>query len=494
MIASLAAGGFFEKLQATAQNLGQFDGSIIMDILYLALFLGVGTLIKTSLPFLKRFLVPNAILAGFAGLFLGPEFLKICNFNVSNVEQLIYHLMSIGFISLALKERDPGKSNEAGRSGMFIVSTYLVQAVFGLAVTLGFIYLYDPTLFPTFGFFLPLGYGQGPGQCLALGQQWEKAGFIGGTNTGLFFATMGALWACFGGIAYVNWLIRRKHVVAGQGMTPKSQHHAGVVVERDAADESQMSASIDRLTIQVILIGVVYLATYLTVYLIDFLLRGQFGTFGTTFANMIQGFAFIIGSVYGLLARMILDKLRAKGLVKENHPNNYLLNRIAGLSFDFMVTASVAILSFTAIARYWLPTAVLGISGGFLTIWWCTWIGRKVFKKYPLENLAAQYGMLTGTISNGMALLREVDPDFSSDAADNLVLGSGTGLAVGLPLLIAINIPVTGYTADQVNGTSNAWIYYLATLALLFVYMLVLTLIMTRRRKAKAEKVAKSAS
>ncbi len=484
------ASSFFQSLLDHGKNLVNFNGSILMDILFLALFLGLATLVKKALPFLERYLVPNAIIAGFIGIVLGPELLKATNFSRANIEQLIYHLMSIGFIALALKERDKGKTVEAGRSGMFIVSTYLVQGVAGLAVTLGFIYLVDPTLFPTFGFFLPLGYGQGPGQCLALGQQWEKAGFVDGTNTGLFFATMGALWACIGGVFYVNWLIRRKKVAPKSGVAGTTAHGHEVVVEKDVADESQLSASIDRLTVQVILIGVVYLATYVTVYVIDFLLRGKFGSFGTTFANMIQGFAFIIGSVYGLLFRVILDKLRAKGVIRNNHPNNYLLNRISGLSFDFMVTASVAILSFTAIAKYWLPTAVLGLGGGFLTIWWCTWIGRKVFVKYPLENLAAQYGMLTGTISNGMALLREVDPDFSSDAADNLVLGSGTGLAVGLPLLILINVPVTGYSADLANGTHNAWIYYLATLAALAVYAVILTFLMIRRKKPKTAPTA----
>jgi len=182
-----------------------------------------------------------------------------------------------------------------------------------------------------------------------------------------------------------------------------------------------------------------------------------------------------------------MDKLRAKGIVKQNHPNNYLLQRISGISFDFMVTAAVAIMSFTAIAKYWLPTAVIGIAGGLVTIWWCTWIGRKVFRKYPLENLAAQYGMLTGTISTGMALLREVDPDFRSDAADNLVLGSGTGLAFGLPLLIVINLPVQGYLKNE------PW-YYFLTLAIIVVYLIALTVLMTRRRKAKAEKPSKSPS
>jgi len=497
MNAALAASAFsefFQKVVAHAPFLDEFADNIVMDLIYLAVFLGIGTVIKNSLPFLKKFLIPNSIIAGFVGLLLGPELLGLFDFSVPRLENLIYHLMTIGFAALALKEREPGRSRMAGRSGMFIVSTYMVQAALGLALTLGFIYVVGQNLFPTFGFFLPLGYGQGPGQALSIGKQWEDLGatypgmgFDGGANTGLFFATMGYLWACFGGIFYVNWLIRTKRAASRVGEAKSGERHQEVVVEKDAADESPMSESVDRLTVQVVLIGVVYLATYLTLYALDFLLRGQFGTFGTTIANMFQGFAFIFGSVYGLLARMILDKLRAKGIVKQNHPNNYLLQRISGISFDFMVTAAVAIMSFTAIAKYWLPTAVIGIAGGLVTIWWCTWIGRKVFRKYPLENLAAQYGMLTGTISTGMALLREVDPDFRSDAADNLVLGSGTGLAFGLPLLIVINLPVQGYLKNE------PW-YYFLTLAIIVVYLIALTVLMTRRRKAKAEKPSKSPS
>ena len=90
------------------------------------------------------------------------------------------------------------------------------------------------------------------------------------------------------------------------------------------------------------------------------------------------------------------------------------------------------------------------------------------------------YGMLTGTISTGIALLREVDPDFRTQAAKNLVFGSGTGLIFGFPLMILLNIPIMGYV-------NNRPILYLITLVSFIIYLgvlLVLMLLGKGRKKA----------
>ena len=50
------------------------------------------------------------------------------------------------------------------------------------------------------------------------------------------------------------------------------------------------------------------------------------------------------------------------------------------------------------------------------------------------------FGMLTGTISSGILLLREIDPDFETPAANNLVSGSGTGIAFGAPVLVLVSL------------------------------------------------------
>ena len=50
------------------------------------------------------------------------------------------------------------------------------------------------------------------------------------------------------------------------------------------------------------------------------------------------------------------------------------------------------------------------------------------------------FGMLTGTISSGILLVREIDPDFKTPAANNLVTGSGVAIAFGAPMLILISL------------------------------------------------------
>jgi ESS family glutamate:Na+ symporter len=50
------------------------------------------------------------------------------------------------------------------------------------------------------------------------------------------------------------------------------------------------------------------------------------------------------------------------------------------------------------------------------------------------------YGMLTGTISSGVLLLREIDPELSTPAANNLIVGSSFGILLGAPVLILVGL------------------------------------------------------
>ena len=51
----------------------------------------------------------------------------------------------------------------------------------------------------------------------------------------------------------------------------------------------------------------------------------------------------------------------------------------------------------------------------------------------------AMYGMLTGTASTGIILLREIDPDFRTPVADNLVYQNFPAIVLGLPLMFLAN-------------------------------------------------------
>ena len=51
----------------------------------------------------------------------------------------------------------------------------------------------------------------------------------------------------------------------------------------------------------------------------------------------------------------------------------------------------------------------------------------------------AMYGMLTGTASTGIILLREIDSEFQSPAADNLVYQNFPAIVFGFPLMFLAN-------------------------------------------------------
>ncbi|MBQ8772564.1 MAG: hypothetical protein IJZ28_05120, partial [Clostridia bacterium] len=51
------------------------------------------------------------------------------------------------------------------------------------------------------------------------------------------------------------------------------------------------------------------------------------------------------------------------------------------------------------------------------------------------EQFLCMFGMLTGTASTGIILLREADPHFKTPVADNLIYQNFPAIAFGFPLM-----------------------------------------------------------
>ncbi len=439
----------------------------VTDFLFLSLFLAMATFLKKYFKLLNKLLIPTSIVAGFIGLLLGPEVLGFVPINALNLEKIVYHLMAIGFIALTLKERNHKTNSSNVKTGLIIVATYIVQGITGFCISLVLLYTITPDLFPAFGLLLPLGYGQGPGQSYSIGKQWEAMGFQYGGQVGLTIATLGFMWACIGGVILLNILIRKKKYMT---QTMPEQNSMPKISDESEGGEMPLSSGLDKITVQFFLIGIVYLATYLTLKGLTVILT-PLGSFGQTMSQLFWGFHFLIGTLYAMLLRLVYDYLLKRKLSVSHYPNNYLLQRISGVSFDFMITASIAAISITAIRLYLVPIALVSTIGGFVTIFYILYICKKQFKLHLLEYIVALYGMLTGTISTGLALLKEVDPQFNTQAAESLVLGSAVGLFFGLPLMVILNIPIMGYL-------NHNPMMYLITLAALAAYFVVISLIL----------------
>lgn len=459
----------------------------VKDFLFLSLFLLVAIILKNKIKFFQKFLVPTSIIGGFIGLILGKDVLNWVVLNEDFMGKLIYHLMAIGFIALALKDReyrfkDDKKDNI--NTGFAIISAYLIQAIVGFALSLLLVYTFLPKLFPPFGLLLPLGFAQGPGQAYSIGKSWEFIGFTNGSNIGLSFSTIGFLWAILFGIPLLNYLVRNKKRLRLEGLEKDISRRQ--VPEKNLEEKHTATIPkkifIDSLSVQLVLIGIIYLITYLSLKGISIALRPM-GDYGETVSQLLWGFHFVVATLIAIIVRIILNFLKRKNWLHINYPDNYMLQRISSSSFDYMILASIATISIVTFRENWIPILIITTAGGILTLFYTFFLCRKVFKSYKIEHIVIFYGTWTGTISTGMALLNEIDPETKSNAAENYVLGSAIALPLGVPLMFILGLAVNGYK------TNNPLQYLYAQIIFTFFFLVMLALMTWQKKKTAENKI-----
>ena len=443
-------------------QLGLIAGSILL-----------ANFLRQKLRFVRQSLMPVAVLAGFLLLIL--KYTGVITPDNEIMEILVYHGIALGFIAMSLRvpsARDGSTGDRAGlKSGAIIVSTYLIQGVTGLVITLALSYTLMPGLFKAAGLLLPMGYGQGPGQANNVGSTYESLGFVGGRSFGLSIAAAGYLVACVVGVIILNILSRRRRI-------PEPGKRAQAHIDGDffqSEGEIPISDSIDKFSVQLAMIIVVYLATYLVSRGITAGLSAVAPGLAATVNTLICGFNFILGSALAILLRVLLEKGKKAGILQRQYQNNYLLNRSSGFFFDVMIVAGIASINLEDIRGLWLPFLLMAALGGVITWLYLAAICRKAYPAYYYEGLISLFGMLTGTISSGVLLLREIDPDLATPAANNLITGSSFGIVLGAPVLLLVGLAP--------RSDLLCWV----TLGIMAAYMGLLVLLilrLSRRHKA----------
>ena len=291
-----------------------------------------------------------------------------------------------------------------------------------------------PGFFKASGILLPFGYGQGTGQAMNYGNIFEiEHGFDGGKSFGLTIAALGFLSASIGGVIHLNLMKR-------SGKLVKSTRKDGALHLEDIESESEipMQESIDKITVQLALIAVAYLAAYFIMVLL--------GNLVPSFKSVIYGFNFLIGVMTATLFKLLLNFLNKKKIVRRKHTNNFLMTRVSNFFFDIMVVAGIAAIRLDILENYWGIILILAVVGMTVTYIYNKIVAKILFSDYSEEQFLMMYGMLTGTASTGIILLREIDNDFKTPASDNLVFQNFPAIALGFPImLLATLAPVRPY-------------------------------------------------
>ena len=408
----------------------------LIAVLMLAML--AANMLVRSVKALRASLIPASVLGGMILLVIAAFFKLLTGkvmFNTDffggngseNLEILTYHMLALGFIATTFKSSKgkPTKTRltEIFNTGVTTVSTYLLQGIFGLAISIAAAALI-PGFFSAAGILLPFGYGQGTGQALNYGGIFENDyGFVGGKSFGLTIAALGFLSASIGGVLYLNLLKR-------QGKIRELRRAEGVLLIEEIQGENEipMQERIDKITVQIALV--------VGSYLLAFAIMSGLGKLLPGMRSVIFGFNFLIGVLSATLIKAVMGAMKNMGIIRRDYINNFLMTRISNFFFDVMVVAGIAAIRLQVLRDYLAVILLMGIVGLVITYLYNRFVAGRLFPEYREEQFLMMYGMLTGTASTGTILLRELDPDFRTPASDNMVYQNFPAIVFGFPMML----------------------------------------------------------
>ena len=403
----------------------------------LLLFLMLGNILRRTIPLFRKCLVPSALLGGTL-LLIANVIAKQFDFVLVDnrlMQVITYHCLAIGFAAMTLKtEKSTHKTNKAQvvEFGALQGGCYMLQAFVGLGITLVLFLLtrYGKQVISYIcGLILPLAFGQGPGNALS----WDinftnipNAQFAGNGSFGLSLASIGFVVASVLGVLYINIYKKRGDLVV------RKARPDGQIVDQSnpKGDEIPDNESVDKFTIQ---LGFVALA-----YALSFGFMCLLGAI-SDFTNSIGwGFNFLWASLAAMLIKVVVKQLHRHNLMHRVYINNYQMDRISGFSFDLMIVAGVSAIEINDIRSYILPVVVLSVVGAVITYVYIRKVSKECFKGFEHEMFLMAFGTLTGTASNGMILMKEVDPGLRTPTSSLYILSNFPAMVMIAPLLLLL--------------------------------------------------------
>ena len=409
--------------------------TLVVQILLLLVFLVLGNIIRRSIPFLRKSFIPSSLIGGLLlallGLFIKwvtPNDFPLIDKDIMKI--ITYHALAIGFIATTLKVANKEKQKGLGilsvQNGLLTGATYMLQAAFGILTVLIFFWG-GYKIFSAAGIILPLAFGQGPGNAMTWDMKFSSENFSFAMDTngsfGLALASIGFIVASVVGVIYLNIFRRKGEIIRGEGINERR-------VEEFVEDhEIEDSDSIDKMSVQVGIVAISYAAAF-----------GIMCALHATGVQMIQdiawGFNFIFGVITATLIKAILLFFRKKKVIKHKYINNYQMDRISGFAFDVMIIAGVTAIEINEIKAYIPVIIALTVVGTIVTFFYVRFITKHCFKGLRHQMFLVNFGTLTGTASNGMILLREVDSSFETQSSNIFIVSQFPAMVAVAPLLL----------------------------------------------------------
>ncbi len=428
----------------------------MLSYVVLCLLLGLGHILRSRWRLLQRLYLPSCVVGGLLGLLAVQVTLAFADHGswqkgLDEIEQICRPwrkmpggLINVVFACLFLGVKLPRFSELWQRSGPQVVYGQMV-AWGQYLVALGLWVLCLGHLFPElpamFAGILPVGFEGGHGTAAGMGPVFAERGWPAGQDLALSSATFGILSAIVFGTILVNWAVRRGYVqhVSKSAFSCEDDSIGIIPIEkRPSAGRLTVQAdTIESFSLHLVVVGLaVGLGMLIKLGLVSLEKLSPY----LTRLHLLKSFPlFPLCMLGGLIIQGLENRYDRHKLIDLG-----LIRRIQNSALDFLVVAAIATIRVKVVATSLGPLLILVVAGIAWNMGCVMWLARRVFKDAWFERAIAEMGQSMGVTATGLLLLRVVDPNYETAAADAFAckqiihepfMGGGLWTSTAIPLI-----------------------------------------------------------
>ncbi len=388
-------------------------GNLVLYVSVIGVLLLIATLLRLKVPFLRRAFIPASLIAGLIGLALGPHILGIIPADMmSSIGALPGHMITIVFacMLLGVSRADGGK--ELGRDSLVgVLSLYTMSFLQVGLVSLLTALVFVPMMGvdPMFGSVFEIGFAGGHGTAGGMVEVFNQLGWVDGGDVCKTTATIGLLSGIFGGIAIINYGVRKKYTKVLTTPATGAELAPEVYPEGEREPSSYATVSQDVIEPFALHIGVVGLAILI----------------GWTFINLVKAtFAinlplFPFAMIGGWIINSIVQRTSLKDLFCRA-----TFQRIQGVALEILVVGAMASISIPVVLSYWQPLLIGSIVVVGMMVAYLFLISPYIYSSNWFEHGIIRFGAFTGVAAVGYMLLRTADPRMKTNVGPVYALGT----------------------------------------------------------------------
>jgi ESS family glutamate:Na+ symporter len=429
----------------------------------LCVLLGIGHLLRSRIKLFQKLYLPSCVIGGLAGLLI-IQVLSATSGGCTACEsvsgwldgvtepwrKIPSMLINVVFACLFLGVKLPTLSDLWKRAGPQVVYGQIVawgQYVVGLGLwvcLLGWIFTDLPSMFAGI---LPVGFEGGHGTAAGMGPVFAERGWPEGQDLAMTSATCGIMSAIVVGMILINWAVRKGYAVRHEELSRQIEDDSIAVIPVDqrpiAGRLTVNSDIIESFSLHLVAVG---LACGIGMLIKEGLLLIEAQSSYLSDNRLLSSFPlFPLCMIGGLVIQFFDEKYDRRKLIDLG-----LIRRIQNCSLDFLVIAAIAMISIDVVKTAWLPLLILVAAGIAWNVFCVMVLARRILPDAWFERAIAEMGQSMGVTATGLLLLRVVDPDYDTPAADAFAckqivhepfMGGGLWTSAAIPL-IAIYGPV----------------------------------------------------